>query len=387
MQQFHFQHSQKKSILSLGAESAGNFSVFSKNKLFFSKDFGNLLENSNFQDLKKELLLFLKEKNVAPDIIITDIHPGYVTTELGRELSKKFKATHIQVQHHHAHTFSSIGDYLLSQKQLTPLSQLSISTLKSISMDGTGLGTDEKIWGGESFAITKTQDTISKKNTNFLLKMQRIGHLENQILLGGELAIKEPARMLVSILSKFLSKEEVFSHVKKYYNKNQFELLHSQLEQNFNCLETSSSGRILDAVSVLLEFSTNKRKFKHGPIAALSKNSTKPYLNLKPKIEKIEGQYILSTTHLFEYLTKNLHKDKNRLAATAQMYLAQGLCEMSHPSISNPESTTFFISGGVSNTKIISDYFESKGAWKNKKIPRGDAGLSVGQIFYYLLTK
>ena len=68
------------------------------------------------------------------------------------------------------------------------------------------------------------------------------------------------------------------------YTKNQFELIYNQLIQNFNCLETSSTGRILDAVSLLLGFCKNERKYKHESIDFLEKNSTIPYLDLKPKI-------------------------------------------------------------------------------------------------------
>lgn len=369
MKRFIFQKKSRKAILSLGAESAGNFSVFSKGELFFSKDFGDLLKEKNFEKFKEEILSFIKEKNTNPDVVITDLHPSYITTKLGKELSKKFKATHIQIQHHHAHIFASIGDFLLFDQKHQ------ISNAIAIAMDGTGFGIDEKIWGGEIF-------NLKTKNKKFNIK--RIGHLENQTLLGGELAIKEPARMLLGILSKFLSKKDVFFHIKKHYNKNQFELLYNQLQQNFNCEKTSSTGRILDAVSVLLGFCQNTREFKHGPVAALSKNSTQPYQNLKPKIEKIDDQYVLSTTHLFKYLIQNIHKDKKRLADTAQFYIAQGLHEIILKSQISPLTSHLFISGGIANTPIISNYLESKSAWKNKKVPRGDAGLSVGQIFYYL---
>ena len=221
------------------------------------------------------------------------------------------------------------------------------------------------------------------------------------------MAIQEPARILIAILSKFMPKEEVYAHTKKYYSKNQFELLWSQLQQNFNCLEASSAGRVLDAVSVLLGFAKNERKSKHEATYLLEKNSTKPYSDLKPKIiikkqetrnndQKIFNnqysiinsnmQYILDTTYLFEYIVKNINKDKKRLAATAQLYIAEGLHEIIYLKTKNYKLKTI-LSGGISNNKIISDYFESKKLLQNKKsrIARGDAGLSVGQIIHYLI--
>jgi len=354
MQIFEYKNKNPKQILALGAESNGNFSFFHKNKLYFSEDFGDLQEKINFAKYKNALSDFIEKNDFGPDIILTDLHPNYLTTELGKKLTKKYNAEHIHVQHHLAHIFSAIGD-----KQLRTTNYELRTNAIGIACDGTGLGSDGKIWGGEIFKISP--------------KIKRIGHLENQILLGGELAIQEPARMLISILSRFLTKEGVYKQVNKYYSASQFEVLYNQLQQNFNCLETSSTGRVLDAVSILLGFCKNKRNYKHEPIELLEKNSTKPY-TIKP----ITKNNILLTTPLFEYLVKNINKDKKRLAATAQLYIAKGLYKL----VENRKN--IFFAGGIANNKIISSHLESKGIYTNKKVPRGDAGLSFGQIIYYL---
>ncbi len=391
-------------VLALGPESAGNFSFCFNGEIFHSRSFGDLLEEKNFAKFKKELLFFLRKNKIKPMVILTDLHPLYKTTGLGAELAKKFSAKHLKVQHHIAHIFSVIGEKGMPEAK----------NAVGIACDGTGYGLDGKIWGGECFTILKIKSQISN------LRIERIGHLENQTLIGGDLAIKEPARMLVSILSKFLDKKDVYNFVKKYYTRNQFELLYNQLKQDFNCQETSSTGRVLDAVSVLLGFSGNERKYKHAPVDLLEKNSTEPYGDLKPKIiemdeEEAEGKVkekkeeneqkqqnqnrqnggnnkrslviptilILETTSLFEYLVKNLHRDKKRLAAAAQLYLAKGLYEIANRAQGKKPPAVYF-AGGMANNKIMSEYMKSKGAIMNEKIPRGDAGLSFGQIAYYL---
>jgi hydrogenase maturation protein HypF len=382
MREFIFPFKIQKNILALGGESAGNFSLFSKNKIYFSEDFGDLLEEKNFQKFQKSLLSFLKKKKIKPEIVITDLHPLYKTTILGEKLSKKYKAKLIKVQHHLAHIFSAFGEKIFEDWKLK------IEDFFGIASDGTGYGLDGKIWGGEIFKL---------KIKNEKLKIiERIGHLENQVIIGGDLAIREPARMLISILNKVREeramnneqkKNFIYKFLKKFYNKNQFTLLYNQFRQNFNCQETSSTGRVLDAVSLFLGFAKNQRDYKHQPIDLLEKNSTTPY-QITPKIiyEKKEKKYLLLTTPLFEYLIKNLNKDKKRLAATAQLYLAKGFYEVVQKQKIKSKKQNIYFAGGIANNKIISSYLESKGVYINKKFPRGDGGLSFGQLIYCLFS-
>lgn len=362
-------------VLALGAESSGNFSVFRNGKIYLSADFGDLLEEKKWKSFQKATLQYLHNNKIKPTIILSDFHPLFKTTLWGKELARKFNANFIQIQHHHAHIFSAIGDKIIRESTYQ-IPQI----IYGIALDGTGLGIDDNIWGGEVFKIKKHQ----------IKNIERIGQLENQFLLGGEIAIQEPARMLISILNKFKSKKEIYDLVKKYYSANEFELIYNQLQQNFNCISTSSTGRILDATSLLLGFCKNERKYKHEPVDLLEENSTLSYSDLKPKIIETKNEsnknYTLRTTHLFNYIIKHLHKkDKKRLAATAQLYIAQGLYKIIKSEAKNQNLKSIFASGGLTNNKIISDYFSSKNINTSKKIPRGDAGISFGQIVYYLL--
>ena len=301
----------KKTILALGAESAGNFSIFHNGCISHSEDFGDLLKDESFLKFKYSLDKFLKKEKLRPNIILTDLHPSYRTTALGQELSKKYKARHIQVQHHIAHIFSQLQDtrHEIQDTKKSQTTKLKHQNLFGVALDGTGYGLDGKIWGGEILKITNYKlqitnkiPTSNDKISEPRMQIERIGHLENQVMIGGELAIKEPARMLIAILAKIPNskfqipnkfqiansksqKDFVYGFIRKHYSRNEFELLYNQLDQNFNCVETSSAGRILDAVSVLLGFAKNERKSKHEATFLLEKNSTEPYSDIKPKIE------------------------------------------------------------------------------------------------------
>jgi hydrogenase maturation protein HypF len=369
-------------VLALGPESSGNFSVYHEGKIYFYQTGMDLIDEKNFTLFKKSVLGFLRKEKIKPDIILTDLHPWYRTMVWGKELARKFKAKNIKVQHHIAHIFSAIGDRIIRNSKFLPgllrdskRAGKIRNSIFGVACDGTGYGLDGKIWGGEVFKF---------QISNFKIRnINRIGHLENQILIGGDLTVQEPARMLISVLSNFLEKGKVFGFVKKYYSHNAFEVIYNQLRDKFNCQETSSTARVLDAVSVLLGFSDNKRGEKHGPVFALEKNSTASY-KLDPKIilDQKEKKYILLTTPLFEFLLKNVKKNKRCLAATAQLYLAKGLYGI----VKKYAIHNTYFAGGMANNRIMADYFALQGVYSSKKIPRGDAGLSFGQIVYYLHT-
>lgn len=436
MELIKFPFGKSKVILALGAESAGVFAVYRNGNIFISENFGDLLDENNFLKFKKAVLGYLQKEKKRPDIILTDLHPLYKTTIFGEELVEKNSAKGgfslgekniklIKIQHHVAHIFSAVGDYLCHPEfisgsnnygfrnkfGMTDKHELS-DTFSGLAMDGTGYGLDGNIWGGEVFQLQitnlKKQITNKTQNSNSKVQITRIGSLEEQVMIGGDLAVREPARMLISILSKFLTKEKVYQHIKNYYSKNEFEALYNQMEQNFNCQKTTSTARILDAVAVLLGFAGNERNYKHEATKKLEENSSEPYGDLESQIKstpsflyerkeapqifplcKGGSRGILQTTPLFEYLLKNIHKDKRRLATTAQLYIAKGLIEIIKkiPNTKYETRNTILAAGGLSNNKIISNYLKMQEIYLSKKIPRGDEGIATGQIVYYLLNE
>ncbi|MBU4580227.1 hypothetical protein KKB43_04385 [Patescibacteria group bacterium] len=386
----------KEIILALGAESAGVFAVFKNGNIFVSENFGDLLAENNFLKYKKAVLDYFKKEKIKPDVILTDLHPLYRTTILGEELAQKYQIPQMKVQHHIAHIFSAVSDRILLPTTHYPLP----TDFTGIAMDGTGYGLDGNIWGGEVFKF--------KVKSLKLKVMERIGSLEEQAMIGGDLAVREPARMIIAILAKIPNpksqipiksqtlnskqiliykyrKDFIYQFVKRFYSRNEFEVLYNQMEQNFNCQKTTSTGRVLDAVSVLLGFAGNERSFKHEAVKLLEANSTVPYNDLDLRFKIYDLRIILNTAHLFKYLIKNIHKDKRRLAATAQLYIAKGLYEITRLQPTTYNLQPIFAAGGMTNNKIISAYLENHGVYLSKKIPRGDEGIAFGQAVYYCI--
>ncbi|HEX7818297.1 MAG TPA: hypothetical protein VF419_02860, partial [Nitrososphaeraceae archaeon] len=264
--------------------------------------------------------------------------------------------------HHHSHIVSLLAEH---NKQ----------DIIGVVCDGIGYGLDGNLWGGEIFKCENV--------TN----IQRIGHLIEQPMIGGDLATLNPLRMVVGILFGKVDGFEDFL----YSNLIRFQYGHKEIEsiisnlQSDSYLKTTSTGRILDAISSLLGI-CYKRTYEGEPAISLESSS----INGKDIFidPKISGN-ILDTT----YLLKCIYENRDRLSLkdigySAHSYLAKGLAEIAGENALSTGIGVVGFSGGVAHNKIfakiLKEEIEKRGIrfLLQQKIPPGDGGISVGQAYY-----
>lgn len=132
----------------------------------------------------------------------------------------------VGVQHHHAHAASVMAEHGLGGPVI------------GVSLDGTGYGTDGKVWGGEFLIAT-------------LADFERLAHLAYVPMPGGERAIKEPWRMAVAYLGGVVPELG-----RAGVPAADLAAVQQLLDKQVACPETSSMGRLFDAVSALLGICT-----------------------------------------------------------------------------------------------------------------------------------
>ena len=80
---------------------------------------------------------------LRPEQVVCDLHPDYLSTRLARDYAReRGLPAPLAVQHHRAHVASVLAD------NGWPLAG---GPVIGVAMDGTGLGDDGAIWGGEWF--------------------------------------------------------------------------------------------------------------------------------------------------------------------------------------------------------------------------------------------
>jgi len=213
-------------ILACGAELKNTVCLTKANQAFLSQHIGDLENIKAFDFFKKTISHMKRILDIDPEIIAYDMHPGYLSTQYALEQTH---ATLVPVQHHHAHIVSCMAEHGIEGPVI------------GLSFDGTGYGTDGRIWGGEVLIAD-------------LANFQRPLHLAYVPMPGGAAAIKEPWRMAVSYL--FDTFGEDFNNldlpVFKTQPANKIRLIKEMIVKRINSPETSSLGRLFDGVAAIL---------------------------------------------------------------------------------------------------------------------------------------
>ena len=213
-------------LLAVGAHLKNTVACSHGQNIFVSQHVGDLETkeaNDAFRSVSTDLCLLYEISNPT---LIADLHPDYVSTEYAKKISPSV----FQVQHHYAHIASCMAENQLE------------GPLLGVSWDGTGLGTDGTIWGGEFLRTTESS-------------FERFGTFRTFKLPGGERAVREPRRsaigMLFEILGPSVLNRDDLLPVQSF-NQNEHRTLRNMLEHSVNTPLTSSMGRIFDAVASIV---------------------------------------------------------------------------------------------------------------------------------------
>jgi len=213
-------------VLACGAELKNTFCLTKGRYAILSQHIGDL---ENFETLlfMEETLANLKKLfRVEPRAVAHDLHPQYMSTQFAQRLPLE---TRIGVQHHHAHIASCMAENHLSGKVI------------GVAFDGTGYGTDGKIWGGE-FLVAD------------FLGFERRAHLRYVPLPGGDAAVRHPWRMAMSYLRDTFGPAYANLDLALLGQAAQSHrlMVDGMLRSGLHSIDTSSCGRLFDAVSSIV---------------------------------------------------------------------------------------------------------------------------------------
>ena len=351
-----------KCAVGFGGELNNTACILLEDKAFISQHIGDVenVETRAFLAEATEHLLHLI--NGKAEVLACDLHPKFTTTALAKEWAETKGLPLIQVQHHHAHAAALMAEHGLDE-------------IVGIICDGYGYGVDGEAWGGE---ILMCQADSAE--------FRRLGHLESQPLLGGDLASRYPIRIAAGILQKAgVNIEEYLLQNSKHlpYGETEAKLVLNQLTKGASITQTTSCGRVLDAVSAVLGV-CYKRSYEGESAMKLESTALKGKDTLK--LKPILHVDVLETTNLLRTVYENKEKMSTAdLAYSAHAYLAKGLAELAVEKATAEGVKTVGFSGGAACNQILAQLMretvEAAGLRfvVHEAVPAGDGGVSFGQ--------
>lgn len=360
-------------VLALGPELDVTFSIAKKDIVYPSQHIGNTNKYKTFNFLKEAIEHLKRITKINEfETIACDLHPQFFTTKLANELSDVYDAQVLPVQHHHAHAASLANDN-------------DIDEMIVIAADGVGYGNDGTSWGGE-ILYTDISD------------FKRMASLEVQKMPGGDQATKYPARMLASILSNEYSNDELEDILKSNYNhffkygNIEIDNVIKQLNSNLNVGLSTSTGRVLDSISVALNI-CGERTYEGECSMKLESVAYGARGDIEIPFEIKNNK--LNTSKILKEVIELKEKGENikEIANAAQNAISNGLSELAIRSADKKGVNQIGATGGVFYNEAITlackNYITSRGFEfiQHKNTCAGDGSVSLGQAIVAKLKK
>jgi len=358
-----------KQVLGCGAEEKNTFCLTKDNYAFISQHIGDMENLETLEHFENTLALYKRLFRIEPETIAYDLHPEYLSTKYAQELGSQSSTLKlVAVQHHHAHIVSCMVDNAVD------------SPVIGVALDGTGYGSDGRIWGGE-FIVSDYKS------------FQRMGHLEYLPLPGGTAAIKKPYRTAAGYLLKLLG-ESYINHkldFLKQINAVEIELINRQIQTGLNSPLCSSMGRLFDAVSALISIRGEidyegqaAIELEMAAYDAFDKvgNEGYPY-----SITEDDEANIIHLKELLSAIVDDLCQGVSKATISARFHntVAQMICEMCQLIAGRTGINQVALSGGVFQNRLLlretvpllkaADF----AVLTHKQVPCNDGGISLGQ--------
>jgi len=213
-------------VLGIGGEMKNTVCLLQGDQAYLSQHIGSVDTLEGRNNLRDSLEALVRLTGAKTEAVAFDLHPGYQSSRLARSLPGLVRTG---VQHHHAHLAAAMAENGLTGEVL------------GVVLDGTGYGTDGRIWGFEILS-------------GGYLSFAREAHLAWVPLAGGEQAVRKPWLSALSHLTEFLGGEGVkLAGERLPVAEADIRVVVQALAGRVNCPPVSSCGRLFDAVASLLD--------------------------------------------------------------------------------------------------------------------------------------
>lgn len=349
-------------ILAMGAEMKSAICLLRGHEAIISHhigELGSVLANS---ELEKAVEDYCHIYDHDPKQIVIDKHPEYFSSKLGDELAQKNDLNLIKVQHHHAHFAAVLGENLFANDGDNAI---------GIMLDGTGLGDDGNLWGGEMFIGNYCE-------------FKRVTNLTPFRLAGGAQAILHPFRTLLGALYAAFGIEAAQNIANEFGLGEKSLPIFKLLQSGLNSPNTTSAGRLFDAVAAALGICRDGISYEAQAaieLEAITNTNVNEFYNLPFE------NGVIDTKTMWEEILFDINSglEKSVISAKFQNGLAKSFANVASYFAGENHIKTVALSGGVMQNRYLLMALQKElqnnnlTVLVNKDIPANDGGIAFGQ--------
>ena len=358
-------------LLAVGGHLKNVFALARGRRVYQSQHLGDLENLTGLEFFKESLDHLMRTFEIEPETVVHDLHPGYLSTEWAKEWARERGLRLIAVQHHHAHVAGCMAEHGLREAI-------------GLTLDGTGYGTDGRIWGGEVLIAR-------------LDGFERFAHLEYVAMPGGDAAVREPWRMAFAALRAADFDVESEQIVKLLgAQASEVRVLRRMVERGINSPMTSSLGRLFDAVAAVV---LNRRVVDYEAQAAIELEGIAvdepdrfeqgDYVPELHDAEEGSGSAaVIRTGKMWKAVLEDLWRGvpASRISARFHAGIAEGFINVAGNARIESGINQVAMSGGCMHNRRLARLLrvglEAQGfqVFQHAQVSPGDGGLSYGQV-------
>jgi hydrogenase maturation protein HypF len=356
-------------LLAVGGHLKNVFALARGRFVYQSQHLGDLENLTGLEFFTESLKHLMRTFEIEPEIVVHDLHPGYLSTGWAKEWAAARGLELIPVQHHHAHVAGCMAEHGIGDEAI------------GLALDGTGYGSDGRIWGGEVL--------ISR-----LDGFERFANLEYLPMPGGEAAIREPWRMAFAALrTAGFDVEQAATLVGA--SEREARVLDRMIERGVNAPLTSSLGRLFDAVAAVVLVRRPPRRIDYEAQAAIELEGLAIDEPDEPgyEMELIGGDWErrepvrIGAGPLWRALIEDLRSGvkKAQIAARFHAGVAAGFVRAAALARAATGLEQVMLTGGCMHNRrlerLLRTGLEKEGfkVFQHRRVSPGDGGLSYGQ--------